>query len=91
VFYVDRSHFSSFNANLFIDIGQYGFLRQISADPNNTVIVLVRDKPATDTRISAEMSDRKNISVIQGDLTDIQSLKVITTSCKINRKIRLTP
>ncbi|GAM42497.1 short chain dehydrogenase [Talaromyces pinophilus] len=53
----------------------YGFLRQISADPNNTVIVLVRDKPATDTRISAEMSDRKNISVIQGDLTDIQSLK----------------
>ncbi|RAO66492.1 uncharacterized protein BHQ10_002504 [Talaromyces amestolkiae] len=53
----------------------YGFLRQISADPNNTVIALVRDKPATDARVSAELSDRKNIFVIHGDLTDVQSLK----------------
>ncbi|EED21072.1 short chain dehydrogenase (AtsC), putative [Talaromyces stipitatus ATCC 10500] len=53
----------------------YELLRQLSADPNNTVIGLVRNKPATDARVSTELSERKNIFVIHGDMTDVQSLK----------------
>lgn len=77
-----QRYLNGFIANLF-DYMQYELLRQISADTNNTVIALVRDKPATEARISDELSDRKNIFVIQGDMTDPQSLKVRITAYKI--------
>jgi hypothetical protein len=35
---------------------QYEFLRQRSSDPENTVIGLVRDKPATDKKLSEELN-----------------------------------
>ncbi|KAL2264078.1 hypothetical protein VTK26DRAFT_2572 [Humicola hyalothermophila] len=50
----------------------YEFLRQLSADPNNLVIGLVRNKPAT--KIARELKGR-NIHLVEGDLTDYASLK----------------
>ncbi|RDW56865.1 hypothetical protein BP5796_12932 [Coleophoma crateriformis] len=51
----------------------FEFLRQISADPNNTVVGLVRDKATTDKKV-AELN-RQNIHIVQADLTDYDSLK----------------
>ncbi|KAH8693986.1 short-chain dehydrogenase [Talaromyces proteolyticus] len=52
----------------------FAFLRHISADPNNTVIGLVRDKTTTEKKVREEL-DRPNIHIIQADLTDLDSLK----------------
>ncbi|RYP40726.1 hypothetical protein DL767_001481 [Monosporascus sp. MG133] len=53
----------------------FEFLRQISADSNNTVIGIVRDKPTTDKRVSEELSGRSNIHILQADVTDYDALK----------------
>ncbi|KAL5342847.1 hypothetical protein BJX70DRAFT_355059 [Aspergillus crustosus] len=51
------------------------FLRQISADANNTIIAIVRNKPGTEKRLAEEFPERKNIHVVQGDLNDYASLE----------------
>ncbi|KAL4957480.1 hypothetical protein BDW69DRAFT_22726 [Aspergillus filifer] len=51
------------------------FVRNLSSNPSNTIIGLVRNKPATDKRAAEEFSDRKNVHFVQGDLTDVASLK----------------
>lgn len=53
----------------------YEFVRNLSADPANVVVGLVRDKEATDKKVAAELG-RSNIHIIQGDVTDYNSLKV---------------
>ncbi|KAI1179720.1 NAD(P)-binding protein [Nemania sp. FL0916] len=52
----------------------YEFLRQLSENPKNTVVGLVRDKASTDKKVLAELN-RPNIHIVQGDLTDYDSLK----------------
>ncbi|GAP83623.1 putative short chain dehydrogenase protein [Rosellinia necatrix] len=52
----------------------FEFMRQISANPNNVVVGLVRDKAATDKKVLAELN-RPNIHIVQADLTDYDSLK----------------
>ena len=47
----------------------------MSKDPANTVIGLVRDKAATDAKVTKELS-RDNVHIIAGDITDYDSLKV---------------
>lgn len=54
---------------------QWEFLSQLSKDPANTVIGLVRDKAATDAKVTKELS-RDNVHIIAGDITDYDSLKV---------------
>lgn len=54
---------------------QFEFLRQLSNNPANIVIGLVRDKKATDKKVSEELDGRKNIHIVQGDMTDYASLK----------------
>ncbi|KAL4946311.1 hypothetical protein BDV06DRAFT_208787 [Aspergillus oleicola] len=51
------------------------FVRNLSSNPSNTVIGLVRNKLATDKRAAEELSDRRNIHFVQGDITDVPSLK----------------
>ncbi|EXJ90068.1 hypothetical protein A1O3_03136 [Capronia epimyces CBS 606.96] len=51
----------------------FEFLRQLSSDPAKTVIGLVRNKPATDAKVAA--LNRTNIHILEGDLTDYESLK----------------
>ncbi|KAL4976426.1 hypothetical protein BDW66DRAFT_134948 [Aspergillus desertorum] len=52
----------------------FEFLRQLSADPNNLVIGLVRNKPATEVKVAQELK-RENIRIVEGDLADYDSLK----------------
>ncbi|PLB41381.1 putative short chain dehydrogenase [Aspergillus candidus] len=53
----------------------FEFLRQISEDPSSLVIGLVRDKPATEKKIVAELGGRPNIHILYGDLSNYASLK----------------
>ncbi|AEO64646.1 9b57afb8-39aa-4e7c-bb15-a362969ded22 [Thermothielavioides terrestris] len=55
----------------------YEFLRQYSSDPSNTVIGIVRNKPATDKKVSedADLKDRTNIHILEADCTDYNALK----------------
>lgn len=54
---------------------QFEYLRQLSQNPANTVIGFVRDKTATEKKISDEFPGRKNIHIVQGDMKDYASLK----------------
>ncbi|RYC64346.1 hypothetical protein CHU98_g1874 [Xylaria longipes] len=53
----------------------FEFLRQISSNKNNTVVGLVRDKTATEKKVSEELPGRSNIHILHGDLNDYESLK----------------
>jgi hypothetical protein len=57
---------------------QYEWLIQLSKDPNNTVIGLVRDKSATDAKIKADatLGTRSNVYILEADLTDYNAIKV---------------
>lgn len=54
---------------------QFGFLLELSSEPNNTVIGIVRDAAGTKEKVSAELPGRSNIHILAGDLTDYDSLK----------------
>ena len=58
---------------------QYEFLRQLSNDPANTVVGLVRDKAATEAKVNADLR-RPNIHILHGDLDNYDSLKVFLTA-----------
>ncbi|KAK2590064.1 hypothetical protein QQS21_012252 [Conoideocrella luteorostrata] len=53
----------------------FEFLRQLSSDPKNTVVGLVRDPAATKQKVSAELAGRSNIHILAGDLTNYDGLK----------------
>ncbi|KAI1849748.1 hypothetical protein JX266_004697 [Neoarthrinium moseri] len=53
----------------------FEFVRQLSANPANTVFGLVRDKGAADKKYQAEGLSRKNIHILQADVTDYDALK----------------
>jgi hypothetical protein len=61
-------------------IFQFGFVRQLSESPENVVVTIVRNKATTESKIASEIPGRKNIFVLQGDLTDEESLKVSQTA-----------
>lgn len=50
----------------------YGFLEQLSKDPANTVIGLVRNPEQTQKKVDAD--GLKNVTILQADLTDYASL-----------------
>jgi NAD(P)-dependent dehydrogenase (short-subunit alcohol dehydrogenase family) len=52
----------------------YAFLQNISKNPANTVIGIVRNVEETEAKIASWRTP--NIHLIQGDLHDYQSLKV---------------
>ena len=70
-------------------------MRQISNDPNNLVIGIVRNKEETEKRVAAEFPSRSNIHLLQGDLVDYASLKVCRrkgseTCLMLSVKLRFT-
>ncbi|KAK5424319.1 hypothetical protein LTR20_008787 [Exophiala xenobiotica] len=67
-----RKYFTKKKANESL---AWEFLSQLSANPKNTVVGFVRNKAATDKRITEELSDRSNISIVEADLTDYEALK----------------
>ncbi|SPJ76033.1 related to protoporphyrinogen oxidase [Fusarium torulosum] len=53
----------------------FAFLKELSKDSGNTVIGLVRDKSATDAKISEELGSLSNIYILEADITDYDALK----------------
>ncbi|KAI1109346.1 NAD(P)-binding protein [Nemania sp. NC0429] len=54
----------------------FEILRQTSADPNNTVVGLVRNKSATEKKVAAELGSRSNVHILGiADLTAYEDLK----------------
>ncbi|GAW25698.1 putative short chain dehydrogenase [Rosellinia necatrix] len=53
----------------------FEFVRQLSGDPANLVVGLVRNKLATEKKVAAELGDRSNIRILTADLTKYDSLK----------------
>ncbi|KAF2682326.1 NAD(P)-binding protein [Lentithecium fluviatile CBS 122367] len=53
----------------------WAFLKQLSSDSTNTVIGIVRNKPATDKRVAEELTERSNITILQADMTDYDAIK----------------
>ncbi|KAI1360744.1 putative short chain dehydrogenase [Xylaria arbuscula] len=52
----------------------FEFLKQLSEDPANQVIGLVRNKAATEKKIAEELGDRSNIQIVYADLTKHSAL-----------------
>ncbi|PQE17984.1 short chain dehydrogenase protein [Rutstroemia sp. NJR-2017a BVV2] len=52
----------------------FEFVRQLSANPANTVFGLVRNKAAVESKVAAEIG-RENIEIIEADTTDLEALK----------------
>ncbi|RYO83504.1 hypothetical protein DL766_004970 [Monosporascus sp. MC13-8B] len=50
-------------------------MKQLSSDPSNTVIGIVRNKPPTDKRVAEELSGRSNITILNADLSKRDTLK----------------
>ncbi|RYP20558.1 hypothetical protein DL765_002715 [Monosporascus sp. GIB2] len=53
----------------------FEMLRQLSSNSKNTVIGLARDPSSAKEKVSAELSDRSNVHILAGDLTNYDSLK----------------
>ncbi|KAM7183489.1 hypothetical protein V8F20_012608 [Naviculisporaceae sp. PSN 640] len=53
----------------------FEFLKQLSEDPQNIVIGLVRDKASTEKKVAQELGSRPNIHILHGDLTKYETLK----------------
>ncbi|KAI1812659.1 hypothetical protein GGS20DRAFT_556997 [Poronia punctata] len=55
----------------------YGFLTELTKEPGNTVIGIVRDKAATIKKASEDpvLKDRTNYHIVEGELTSYDSLK----------------
>ncbi|RYO75022.1 hypothetical protein DL764_010594 [Monosporascus ibericus] len=47
----------------------------ISEDQKNLIVGLVRDKAATEKKVTAELGDRPNVHILHADLTNYASLK----------------
>ncbi|KAF5859860.1 hypothetical protein ETB97_002351 [Aspergillus alliaceus] len=63
------------------EASRWEFLSQLSKEPNNTVIELVRDKTATEKRVSEELRGQSNVRLAQADITGYSSLQPIP-SCQ---------
>ncbi|KAL2833764.1 hypothetical protein BDW59DRAFT_138154 [Aspergillus cavernicola] len=57
----------------------WAFLSNLSSNPSNTVIVIVRNKPGTEKRVAQEFPGRANIHVLQADLNDYKTLETAAT------------
>jgi hypothetical protein len=56
-----------------------GVCQAASANADNLIIGIVRNKDATDTKIKEELPERKNIHILEADITDYKMLKVRMT------------
>ncbi|KAL9622086.1 MAG: hypothetical protein Q9160_003585 [Pyrenula sp. 1 TL-2023] len=54
----------------------FEILRQLSSDASNTIVGLVRNKPAVEKKVSEELKDRRaKIHIVATDLDNFESLK----------------
>lgn len=57
---------------------QYEFLRQLSTNPANIVVGLVRNKSNTDKKVAED--GLKNVTILEADILDLPALQVCTSS-----------
>jgi hypothetical protein len=55
---------------------QYEFLRQLSKNPANVVIGLVRQKSKTEKKVAED--GVKNVTILEADILDLPALQVCT-------------
>ncbi|EEP76439.1 conserved hypothetical protein [Uncinocarpus reesii 1704] len=53
----------------------WAFLDQLSLDANNTVIAIVRNKPATEQNVLEKLPGRPNIHILEADITNYDALQ----------------
>ncbi|CAI4213615.1 unnamed protein product [Parascedosporium putredinis] len=53
----------------------WAFLENLSQNPENTVIALVRNKAGTEKRVVEELGSPKNVHVVEADLTNYASIE----------------
>ncbi|KAH7083436.1 putative short chain dehydrogenase [Paraphoma chrysanthemicola] len=53
----------------------FELVKQISANSNDIVIGLVRNKAATEKKVAADLGNRSNVHILHADLTNYASLK----------------
>ncbi|KAK4060850.1 transcriptional regulator family: Fungal Specific TF [Trichoderma aggressivum f. europaeum] len=63
----------------------YEFLKQLSDNPANIIIGLVRDTSVANDKIQKQLPGRQNIHVLQGDITDYNSLKIKNSVEKVSQ------
>lgn len=61
--------------HLSLTAAQFALLKNLSENPENIVIGLVRDKATTDKKIADEIGNRSNIHIFQADLLSFDDLK----------------
>ncbi|KAK0637045.1 hypothetical protein B0T17DRAFT_567445 [Bombardia bombarda] len=61
----------------------WAFLNHLSDDPRNTVIGIVRNKPATDQRVVSELGGRSNITILEADLNRYGDLKRVAAETEV--------
>jgi NAD(P)-dependent dehydrogenase (short-subunit alcohol dehydrogenase family) len=54
---------------------QFEFVKQISENPDDLVVGIVRDKAGTEKKVATELGERSNVHIIHGDLTKYDTLK----------------
>jgi hypothetical protein len=60
---------------------QYEFLRQLSSDPANVVIGLVRQKSKVEKKVAED--GMKNVTILEADILDLPALQVCTACIAI--------
>jgi NAD(P)-dependent dehydrogenase (short-subunit alcohol dehydrogenase family) len=50
-------------------------LKQISENPKNIVVGLVRDKAATEKKVAEKLGERSNVHILHADLANYATLK----------------
>ncbi|CRG83586.1 short chain dehydrogenase (AtsC), putative [Talaromyces islandicus] len=53
----------------------FGFVKNISQDPANLVVGLIRDKAGTEKKVAEELGNRPNVHILHRDLTNYADLK----------------
>lgn len=61
------------NIRYILNITQYAFVKQLTLDPANTVVGIVRDIAATEKKLAKD--GIKNVKVYKADITDLPALK----------------
>lgn len=54
---------------------QFEQIQQLSADFNNVIVGLARDKDATIKKVKEELGEKPNVHILRGDMDDRDSLK----------------
>ncbi|KAH7302815.1 hypothetical protein B0I35DRAFT_485630 [Stachybotrys elegans] len=58
----------------------FEFLRQLSANADNIIIGIVRDKATTDKKIADELSSPSNVTILQADVGNYEALKATVST-----------